>query len=109
MLIEPQNFFAKKKPWIFISTQETISGLITTLVINARLFTTLQNVNMFKIIEVESASKFSLRVLWKMVLFVVHDFQNGIKYGMIQNVSIYFLLSYHNNVMLKTDIMLDYW
>ena len=64
---------------------------------------------MFKIIEVESTSKFSLRVLWKMVLFVVRDFQNGIKYGTLQNVSIYFLLSYHNNVMLKTDIMLDYW
>ena len=64
---------------------------------------------MFKIIEVESTSKFSLRVLWKMVLFVVCDFQNGVKkYGMFQNVSIYFLLSYHNNVMLKTDIMLDY-
>ena len=27
MLIEPQNFFAKKKPWIFISTQETILGM----------------------------------------------------------------------------------
>ena len=64
---------------------------------------------MFKIIEVERASKFSLRVLWKMVLFVVRDFQNGIKYGTIQNVSIYFLLSYHNNVMLKTAIMLGYW
>ena len=64
---------------------------------------------MLKIIEVESTSKFSLRVLWKMVLFMVRDFQNGVKYGMIQNVSIYFLLSYHNNVMLKTDIMLDYW
>ena len=64
---------------------------------------------MFKIIEVESASKFSLCVLWKMVLFVVRDFQNGVKYGTIRNVSIYFLLSYHNNVMLKTDIMLDYW
>ena len=73
-------FLQKKKPWIFISTQETISGIITTLVINARLFTTLQNVYMFKIIEVESALKFSLRVLWKMVLFMVRDFQNGIKY-----------------------------
>ena len=64
---------------------------------------------MFKIIEVESASKFSLHVLWKMVLFVVCDFQNGVKYRAFRNVSIYFLLSYHNNVMLKTDIMLDYW
>ena len=63
---------------------------------------------MFKIIEVESTLKFSLCVLWKMVLFVVRDFQNGIKYGTFRNVSIYFLLSYHNNVMLKTDIMLDY-
>ena len=63
---------------------------------------------MFQIIEVESTLKFSLRVLWKMVLFVVRDFQNGIKYRMFQNVSIYFLQSYHNNVMLNTDIMLDY-
>ena len=82
---------------------------MTTLVINARLFTTLQNVYMFKIIEVESALKFSLCILWKMVLFVVRNFQNGIKYRAFQNVSIYFLLSYHNNVMLKTNIMLDYW
>ena len=64
---------------------------------------------MFKIIEVESASKFSLLVLWKMVLFMVRNFQNGVKYRTIRNVSIYFLLSYHNNVMLKTDNMLDYW
>ena len=58
---------------------------------------------------VESASEISLRVLWKMVLFVVHDFQNGSKYRMLQNVSINFLLFYKNKVMLKTDIMLDYW
>ena len=64
---------------------------------------------MFKIIEVESALKFSLHILWMMVLFVVRDFQNGIKYRAFQNESIYFLLSYHNNVMLKTDIMPDYW
>ena len=44
-----------------------------------------------------------------MVLFMVRDFQNGIKYQAFWNVGIYFLLSYHNNVMLKTDIMLDYW
>ena len=56
---------------------------MTTLVINARLFTTLQNVYMFKIMEVESTSKFSLRILWKMVLFVMRDFQNGVKYGTI--------------------------
>ena len=64
---------------------------------------------MFKIIEVESTLKFSLRVLWKMVLFVVRDFQNGIKYRAFRNVSINFLLSYLNNVILKTHIMLDYW
>ena len=44
-----------------------------------------------------------------MVLFMVRDFQNGGKSRTLQNVSIYFLLFYHNNVMLKTDIMLDYW
>ena len=102
MLIKPQNFFCKKKTLDFhFNTRNHFRDEITTLVINARLFTTLQNVYMFKIIEVESASKFSLCVLWKMVLFVVRDFQNGVKYRVFQNVSIYFLLSYHNNVMLK--------
>ena len=57
----------------------------------------------------ERASKISLRILWKMVLFVVHDFQNGSKFIVLQNVSINFLLFYKNNGMLKTDIMLDYW
>ena len=58
---------------------------------------------------VESALKFSLCILWKMVLLEVRDFQNGDQSRMLQNVSINFLLFYHNNVMLKTDIMLDYW
>ena len=44
-----------------------------------------------------------------MVLFVVRDFQNGGKYRTLRNVSINLLLFYKNNVMLKTDIMLDYW
>ena len=44
-----------------------------------------------------------------MVLLVVRDFQNGGKSRTLQNVSINFLLFYHNKVMLKTDIMLDYW
>ena len=80
MLIEPQNFFCKKNLGFSFQHKKPFQGCITTLVINARLFTTLQNVYMFKIIEVESASKFSLCVLWKMVLFVVRDFQNGVKY-----------------------------
>ena len=58
---------------------------------------------------VESISKFSLCILWKMVLLEVHDFQNGNQSRTLRNVSINFLLFYHNNVMLKTDIMLDYW
>ena len=58
---------------------------------------------------VESASKFSLRVLWKMVLLEVRDFQNGDQYRTLRNISINFLLFYCNNIMLKTDIMLDYW
>ena len=58
---------------------------------------------------VEITSEISLCVLWKMVLFVVRDFQNGSKYRTLRNVSINFLLFYKNNVMLKTDIMLDYW
>ena len=40
---------------------------------------------------------------------MVRDFQNGGKYRTLQNVSIDLLLFYKNNVMLKTDIMLDYW
>ena len=44
-----------------------------------------------------------------MVLFMVHDFQNGGKFRALRNVSINFLLFYKNNGMLKTDIMLDYW
>ena len=44
-----------------------------------------------------------------MVLLVVHDFQNGGKSRTLQNVGIYFLLFCHDDVMLKTDIMLDYW
>ena len=44
-----------------------------------------------------------------MVLYMVRDFQNGSKYRTLQNVSINFLLFYKNNLMLKTDIMLDYW
>ena len=58
---------------------------------------------------VESALKFSLHVLWKMVLLEVRNFQNGDWFRTLRNVSINFLLFYHNSVMLKTDIMLDYW
>ena len=58
---------------------------------------------------VESTSKFSLCILWKMVLLVVHDFQNGGKSRTLRNVSINFLLFYRNNVILKNDIMLNYW
>ena len=44
-----------------------------------------------------------------MVLLEVRNFQNGDQYRTLRNVSINFLLFYKNNVMLKTDIMLDYW
>ena len=44
-----------------------------------------------------------------MVLFVVPDSQNGDWFRKLRIVSINFLLFYKNNVMLKTDIMLDYW
>ena len=44
-----------------------------------------------------------------MALLEVRDFQNGNQYRMLQNVSINFLLFYRNNVISKTDIMLDYW
>ena len=44
-----------------------------------------------------------------MVLLEVHDFQNGDQSRTLRNVSINFLLFYRNNIMLKTDIMLDDW
>ena len=109
----------QKKPLEFyFKTRNHFRDEITRLVMNTRLITTLKNVDMFKIcfidlciphFAVESASKFSLRVLWKMVLLEVCNFQNGGKSRMLRNVSINFLLFYHNNVMLKTNIMLDYW
>ena len=64
---------------------------------------------MYSAFAVESASEIWLCILWKMVLFVVRDFQNGGKYRTLRNVNIDLLLFYKNNVMLKTDIMLDYW
>ena len=85
MLIEPQIFFAKKPLNFHFNTRNHFRDEITGLVMNTRLFTTLKNVDMFKILSfvnlciphfaVESTSKFSLRILWKMVLFML-DFQN---------------------------------
>ena len=49
MLIEPQIFFAKK-PLNFHFNKRNHDE-ITGLVMNTRLFTTLKNVDMFKIIE----------------------------------------------------------
>ena len=117
MLIKPWIFFAKKTLNFYFKTRNHLKDEITGFVINTRLFTTLKNVDMFKIIEfyqfmhsafaVESTSKFSLCILWKMVLFM-HDFQTWWRVQSIVKCK-YFLLFYHNNIMLKTDIMLDYW
>ena len=69
MLIKPRIFFAKKTLNFYFKTRNHFRDEITGLVINTRLFTTLKNVDMFKIIEfyqfmysafaVESTSKFS--------------------------------------------------
>ena len=56
---------------------------------------------------VESASKFSLHVLWKMVLFM-RDFQTWWRVQSVAKCK-YFLLLHHNYIRLKTDIMPDYW
>ena len=114
------GFFLQKKPLNFyFKTRNHFRDEITRLVINTRLITTLKNVGMFKIIEfywfMHSAfcswKRFEIFITHSLedVLLVVRDFQNGGKSRMLRNVSIYFLLFYHNNVMLKTDIMLDYW
>ena len=114
------DIFSKKNPLnIHFNTRNHFRDEITRLVMNTRLFTTLKNVDMFKIIEfyrfMHSTfcgwKHFKIFIMhsWKMVLLEVRDSQNGNQYRMLQNVSINFLLFYHNNVMLKTDIMLDYW
>ena len=90
------------------------------LVINTRLFTTLKSVSMLKIIElffdlciphfvVECALKSFITCSLEDGFVHVCNFQNRDEYRTLQNVSIYFLLFYHKNVILKTDIMLDYW
>ena len=76
-------------------------------------FTTLKNVDMFKIIEfywfMHSAFcgwkhlKMFITCSLEDGLLVVCDFQNGDWYRMLRNVSVNFLLFYHNNIMLKTD------
>ena len=112
------DIFLQKKPLNFyFKTRNHFRDEITRLVINTRVIITLKNVDMFKIIQfyqfmhsafwVESAPKFSLCILWKMVLFVC-DFQTWQRVQSIVKCK-YFLLFYHNKVMLKTDIMLDYW
>ena len=107
---QTSDIFLQKKPLNFLfNTRNHFRDEITRLVMKTRLFTTLKNVDKFKIIQFYIASKFSLHVLWKMVVLEVRDFQNGNQYRTLWNVSINFLLFYHNNVILKTDIMLDYW
>ena len=51
MLIEPQIFFCKKTLDFHFNTRNHFRDEITGLVMNTRLFTTLKNVDMFKIIE----------------------------------------------------------
>ena len=61
MLFEPRKFFAKKPLNFYFNTRNNFRDEITRLVINTRLITTLNNVDMFKIIEfyfaVERASE----------------------------------------------------
>ena len=92
---------------------------MTRLVINTRLFTTLKIVAMLKIIEfywfMHSAlcgwmhfEKFHYTLFGRWFCSCM-IFRHGRGYTALQTVSIYFLLFYHHNIMLKTDIMLDYW
>ena len=112
MLIEPQIFFGKIKPLNFhFNTRNHFRDVITGLVMNTRLFYNskerwyVQNNWTLLILyiphfAVESASEFSLHVLWKMVLLEVRDFQTWwLQSRTLWNVSIYFLLLYRNNVM----------
>ena len=107
MLIKPQIFLAKKPLNFHFNTRNHFRDVITGLVMNTRLFTTLKNVDMFKSFidlciphfAVESGSEFSLRILCMMVLLEVRDFQNGNQSRTLRNISIYFLLFYCNNLM----------
>ena len=92
---------------------------MTRLVINTRLFTTLKSVAVFKIIEFFGFMHSTLCswMHFKKFHYAFFGrcfcscmiFKHGGEYRARRNVSIYFLLFYHHNIMLKTDIMLDYW
>ena len=87
------NFLQKNPLNFHFNTSNHFRDEIIRLVMNTRLFTTLKNVDMFKIIEFinlciphfafESTSKFSLHVLWKIILLEVCNFQNGDQYRML--------------------------
>ena len=120
MLIKPQKFFCKKKPLEFLFQEkkpfrdEMTIDLLSILgclqlskVLLCSKYLSFIDICILHF-AVEHTSKVSLHNLWKMVLLVVCNFQNGDQYRMLQTVSIYFLLFYHHNIMLKADIMLDY-
>ena len=115
---QTSNIFLQKNPLnLYFNTRNHFRDEITRLVINTRLITTLKNVDMFKIIEFYwfmhstfcswQCFEFLLCILWKMVLFVC-NFQTWQRVQTIAKCK-YFLLFYHNNIMLKIDIMLGYW
>ena len=119
-LFQASEFFCKKTPWMVFQDKTPFQGwILLDMVLNTRLITTLKNVDMFILIEVnwfmhsafcgwKRSRKFHYAFFGKWFRIVVRDFQNGCKYSMLQNVSINFLLFYKNNLMLKSDIMLDY-
>ena len=119
MLIKPQNFFTKKHLKFYFKKRYHFRDGMTRLVINTRLFTTLKSAAMLKIIEfywfMHSAlcgwmcfEKFDYAFFgrWFCLCMI---FKHGRGYRALQTVSIYFLLFYHHNIMLKTVIMLDHW
>ena len=104
------DFLWQKRPLNFhFKTRNHFRDVITGLIMNTRLFTTLKNVDMFKIIEFYRFM-YSTICGWKRFgIFITRSLEDGFvrarisNYGdcsrTLRNVSIYFLLLYHNNVM----------
>ena len=124
MLFEPRNWFLSKKPLEFLfqdNWNHVVRDEITRLVINTRLTNNseeswyVQNnwvllIYAFCILRLKALRKFHYAFFgrWFCSWCTIFKMAAGV-YRTLWNVSINFLLFYKNNVMLKTDIMLDYW
>ena len=82
MLIEPWKFFSKKSLEFLFQHKKPFQGWITTLVINTRLFTTLKNVDMLKIIEFYQFMHSAFCHWKRFEIFITCSLEDGFVCGM---------------------------